>query len=171
MRALLVSMPFSTLHYPSIGLSLLKPALQATGVECSVRYFFLDYADRVGIEAYNLITDPQCYQALVGEWIFAGVANEETNTEDSLAYFGDVLAQHYPELYTADRLLAVLGARHGAEGFVAWCAEQIGDEFDLVGFTTSFQQTAASVALARHIKRRLPQIHIVFGGANCRAEM
>jgi ribosomal peptide maturation radical SAM protein 1 len=164
-------MPFSTLHYPSIGLSLLKPALQATGVECSVRYFFLDYADRVGIEAYNLITDPQCYQALVGEWIFAGVANEETNTEDSLAYFGDVLAQHYPELYTADRLLAVLGARHGAEGFVAWCAEQIGDEFDLVGFTTSFQQTAASVALARHIKRRLPQIHIVFGGANCRAEM
>ena len=171
MRVLLASMPFSTLHYPSLGLSLLKPALQAIGVSCDVRYFFLDYANRAGLNAYDLITDAQCYQALVGEWVFAGAAHDEANAEDSLDYFSEVFAREYPNLYTANRLLAVLVARQDAGNFINWCAKEIGTGFDLIGFTTSYQQTAASLALAKHIKRHSPGTTVVFGGANCRGEM
>ena len=39
--------------------------------------------------------------------------------------------------------------------------------FDIVGFTTPFEQNLASLALARLIKTRYPQITIVFGGGNC----
>jgi ribosomal peptide maturation radical SAM protein 1 len=41
----------------------------------------------------------------------------------------------------------------------------------LVGFTSMFQQHVASLALARLIKRDLPESFIVFGGANCEGVM
>src|SRR6185503_12803258 len=41
----------------------------------------------------------------------------------------------------------------------------------LVGFTSVFQQHVASLALARRIKRALPETFIVFGGANCEGPM
>ena len=119
MRVLLASMPFSTLHYPSIGLSLLKPALERAGIACDIRYFFLDYADRVGLAAYDEVTDPQHYQSLVGEWIFAGAANGAAGVEATLPYLQDVYRRHYPGLYTVERLLAFLTVRNDAEAFVS----------------------------------------------------
>jgi ribosomal peptide maturation radical SAM protein 1 len=43
--------------------------------------------------------------------------------------------------------------------------------FGVVGFSTTFQQTAASVALARRIKARFPHVVIAFGGANVEGPM
>src|SRR5262249_4097122 len=40
-------------------------------------------------------------------------------------------------------------------------------EPDVVGFTTTFQQNTASLAAARLLKRALPRVRTVFGGANC----
>ena len=45
------------------------------------------------------------------------------------------------------------------------------DRVRLVGFTSSFQQNAASLGLARLLKQRRPELTVVFGGANCRAEL
>jgi ribosomal peptide maturation radical SAM protein 1 len=164
-------MPFSTLHYPSLGLSLLKPALQKIGATCNIRYFFLDYADQVGLDTYHVIEDPRCYQALLGEWVFAGAANDESKVEDWLEYFSDVFAPHYSELHTIERVLLAFNARYRVKEFIERCADEVGDGFDLVGFTTSYQQTSASLALGRAIKRNSPNTRIVFGGANCRGEM
>jgi ribosomal peptide maturation radical SAM protein 1 len=41
----------------------------------------------------------------------------------------------------------------------------------IVGFTSVFQQNVASLALAAELKRRDPTLTVVFGGANCEAEM
>src|SRR5262249_2140728 len=43
--------------------------------------------------------------------------------------------------------------------------------YDIVGFTTTFNQTMASLALARRLKERFPGLCVVFGGANCEGEM
>src|SRR3712207_7222676 len=39
-------------------------------------------------------------------------------------------------------------------------------EVDVVGFSSTYQQNAASFALARRLKQRYPAIVTVFGGAN-----
>ena len=44
-------------------------------------------------------------------------------------------------------------------------------DYDIVGFTTTFEQNLASLALARLIKERWPDKAIVFGGGNCEGEM
>ena len=41
----------------------------------------------------------------------------------------------------------------------------------MVEFTSTFQQNTASFALARHLKRRHPEIMTAFGGANFEGEM
>ena len=45
------------------------------------------------------------------------------------------------------------------------------DAYDVVGFTTTFAQNVASLALARRVKERSPESVVVFGGANCEGEM
>src|SRR3712207_6947805 len=44
-------------------------------------------------------------------------------------------------------------------------------EVDVVGFSSTYQQNAASFALARRLKQRYPGILTVFGGANFDGEM
>ncbi len=39
--------------------------------------------------------------------------------------------------------------------------------YDVVGFTTTFEQNLASLSLARMVKERYPEKVVVFGGANC----
>ena len=45
------------------------------------------------------------------------------------------------------------------------------NEFRVAGFTSTFQQTVASLALAARIKRRFPGVCTLFGGANFEGEM
>ncbi len=56
--------------------------------------------------------------------------------------------------------------------FVDWCASSVEwGLYDVVGFTSTFQQNVASLALARRIKSGWPDVRIVFGGANMEGEM
>src|SRR5262249_10863211 len=45
------------------------------------------------------------------------------------------------------------------------------DNYDIVGFTTGFNQTVASLALARRIRESFPDKVIMFGGAGCEGEV
>ncbi|MCX6690660.1 MAG: hypothetical protein NTW33_01085 [Methanoregula sp.] len=40
-------------------------------------------------------------------------------------------------------------------------------QYDWVGFSSSFEQHCASLALAKRIKSRFPDVRIIFGGSNC----
>ena len=41
----------------------------------------------------------------------------------------------------------------------------------MIGFSTSYGQNCAALALAERVKRRLPHVPIIFGGANCAGGM
>ena len=67
---------------------------------------------------------------------------------------------------------AILAARDARRAFLDWCADRIeASGARLVGITSVFQQHVASLALARRLKARLPDIFVVMGGANCEAIM
>lgn len=170
LRVLLASMPFSAPYYPNLALGLLKPLAEQAGAACAVRYFSLDYVDAVP-EGYEALTEPGLYMAQAGEWVFAAAADPRINPDD-VTFLTDVLARHHAAQYRPSLLLALLAARTGAAAFIGRCFDAVDwSAVDVLGCTTSFQQTTASVALARLVRARHPGVTIVFGGANCQGAM
>ena len=177
---LLVSMPFGPLFSPSLGLSLLQPTVRARGLDCAIEYFTLAFAERIGHRLYFRISHEHraMTRAFVGEWIFSG-ALFEWPPDHEQRYLDDVLlkpasalgAGATPPPGRAD-VKAILAARRRAPAFLDWCADRIeASGARLVGITSVFQQHVASLALARRLKARRPDVFIVMGGANCEAVM
>ncbi|MBI3932940.1 MAG: RiPP maturation radical SAM protein 1 [Acidobacteria bacterium] len=174
---LLVCMPFGPVFAPSIGLSLLKAQLTRHGTPSRVRYFSIDFAERVGQDFYCGIASEgrPSTRELAGEWIFSR-ALFESALDDPEAYVQEVLLK--PGMPCSDSRITpalvrrVLRARDVASGFVDWCLEEIRREQPrVVGFTSVFQQHVASLALAQRLKRAMPATFVVMGGANCEGVM
>jgi ribosomal peptide maturation radical SAM protein 1 len=172
----LVCMPFGPVFRPAIGLSLLKAGLAREGIDARVRYFSIDFAGCVGQHFYyGLSTEERPpHTDLAGEWIFAGELFRPGRRETA-AYVREVLRKRGDpdEEGASDALVRkILDARRKVRPFLDSCvAEVLAQDPRLVGFTSMFQQHAASLALAQRIKRERPEITVVFGGANCEGVM
>lgn len=168
MSVLLLNMPFANLSWPNLGLSLMKSALASRGMACDLASPCFDFAERVGLDLYSWIADNFAF-VLGGEYLFAKdffgdrippidafwknvVLWTETLTEEDFRDFrfvGDAVTPFLDEYCDS----------------ISW------QRYRIVGFTVSYQQTLASLALARRIKARHPGITIVFGGAACESSM
>ena len=168
-KVLLVSMPFGALERQPIGISLLKAELERNGIQCRNRHFFFDFADFIGVKDYTWISSDLPYVAFAGDWCFTrslyGIA---PGGED--AYFDTVLKKQWR--LTDQDCRRILGIRTYVEPFLEHClAAEDWDEYGLIGFTSTFEQNIASLALASRLKSVAPNIPIVFGGANWEAGM
>jgi ribosomal peptide maturation radical SAM protein 1 len=175
----LVAMPFAPVLYPSIGLSLLQPALARRGFSSRCFYFTLDYAERMGMRFYTGISQSRRppLGKLPGEWIFGGQLWDRT-PEDIDRYVGDILKTRLPGVRRARRPIPkrvidrVVAAEADAGAFVAECVDKLlRHKPRIVALTSVFQQHAPSLALARRLKEADPSILTVMGGSNCEAEM
>jgi ribosomal peptide maturation radical SAM protein 1 len=175
----LVSMPFGELFSPSMGLSLLKGALNRDGVSSVVRYFGIPFARRIGRSLYFDLSSDDRVSArhLAGEWLFAGALFDRTTADDA-RYFDTILRcrsgwviDDVAPLHPAT-IRRLADTRRHVDPFLDECADHIlALRPRLVGFTTVFQQHVASLALARRLKARAPGVAIVFGGSNCEGVM
>jgi len=176
----LVQMPIAMPRHPSLGLSLLKAGLTRAGLVSRVYYPNLRFAEAFEQNFYlNLNYGLPSLLALVGDWIFAE-ALWGTDQERDRAYIENVLRHPASEetfLYGSasvdeEMIEQILQARRMATPFIEQCLAEIPwQDFDVVGFTSVFQQHIASLALAKRIKARFPQVRIVFGGPNCEGPM
>lgn len=166
-NVLLISMPFASTKWPAIGVSLLKPQLEAEGIPCDLRYFNILFAQMIGLDTYEDVAIYPRY--IFGERLFAK------------EYFGKALPpeeeyqRYLQKVYNGpvdssfDRLFAVSGQ---IRPFIERClAEVAWDAYDIIGFTSMFEQNLSSLLLARAIKERYPEKIIIMGGANCEREM
>ncbi len=179
---LLVSMPFSPLLKPSIGLSLLQATLRDGGRDCKILYCALPFGRIVGCEEYRQVAEGKAYRrALAGEWIFAESLHGSRVSRQ--AYLREALSN---EALTRNRCAISSEFRPVEEAFVdkiLWMADQAPQFLEeclrrvrrhrprIVGFSSTFQQHLASLALAKRIRASLPDTFIVFGGANCQGVM
>jgi ribosomal peptide maturation radical SAM protein 1 len=170
-RVLLVAMPFASPHHPNLGLSLLQAALRRDGIACDVRYPCLDFIEIAGVRRYQILADERVFSGLVGEWLFSGLVHGEDAASD-LRYCTEILMGQMKDLFPPDRLLEVLSARAAAAELVERTLRELRwEDYTMVGFTTSSQQTMASLALAKRVKEQHPGLVIALGGANCEGEM
>ncbi len=177
----LVSMPFAQLPMPSIALGILKSTLASRGLHARVTHFTLDFAERIGVQLYSMIAVGfPGNQALAADWVFSHLLPGDfaDNPEE---YLRQIIDNEDPDslIGPVDPVSFIEGFREGllfarthAQAFVLECAEKlVASGAPIVGFTTTFQQNAASIAVAQEIKRLAPHTMIVLGGANCESTM
>jgi len=162
-----------------MGVSAVKGGLRAHGVDARVYYLNLTFAERIGLEETEwLVSSP--VNLLLGEWIFShrirGADPHDAANESWLEKAAKRLLppdpagasgrQSTPSLQRMRRL------REQASAFVDDAAVSIVQGgASIVAFSTSFQQSCASLAIAARLKEIDPSIVICFGGANCAQPM
>jgi ribosomal peptide maturation radical SAM protein 1 len=167
-RVLLLNMPFGGVDKPMISLGLLKAALANRGLACDVIHLNQVFAERVRPDIYQWLGERFNHTAFAGEWVFAH------------HYFGDLLVdgegylRHLREkLYVSQVVIdKLLWVRSLVAPFLDYCIRSVDwSRYSIIGFTSTFHQNLASLALAHAIKERYPDKIIVMGGANCEYPM
>jgi ribosomal peptide maturation radical SAM protein 1 len=172
LKVALIAAPWARTYSPSLQCGLLKAEARRYGHEVDVLYLSLELSAFIGEKTYNAVQDAsQARQDFFGEWLFGTAAYEKA--PDARAYL-----ENRTELLEAlgEHGISVAGLTHlRDEVLPEWVrshAEKIAASgYDVVGFSSTFEQNVASFALARHVKQISPQTAIVFGGANFDGEM
>ena len=168
MRVLLVSMPWHALDRPSLGLGLLKAALERDGHTCDIRYLGFDFADSIGIDDYLWVHAELPYTAFAGDWLFTSALYGDRPATDR-AYVDEVLSGIWKR--SQSEVARLMRIRQRIEPFLQHCDRIAWQDYDIVGFTSTFEQNIASLALAKRVAGNHPEVLLVFGGANWEGEM
>ena len=171
-RIALINMPFAALNFPSLALTQLRSVTEREypDVSVEIRYLHHDFAHLIGLEDYqHIANDGRHFVSGVGDWLFRQIAfpESEDNADDYLQRY---YPQNDPETVAFRELARDI--RDGMKGLLDVLVDRYElDGCQLVGFTSMFQQNVASMAVARVLKDRNPDIVTVLGGANCEAPM
>lgn len=174
----LVSMPMAAAERPSLALGLLSAIARNHGFAAQTIHAHLDFVAMLGYRTAKVLFRESRHQ--LAEWFFSEAAfgdQAPSGAEAIMAAFGD----HVREL--ADQVGHQLG-RHVEPGelldirdrLVPTYLDRLTESidwagFDVVGFTSTFQQNVASIAMAKRIKTIAPHVTIIGGGANFEGEM
>jgi len=154
-KVALINMPFSSASRPALGISLLQAGLRRAGIECDLHYLNLNFAARIGVDDYNHVAYGLIEEALAGEWVFRDELFGPASGE-SANYLKDILLEKFPKHFPFSVVLGLLKMREAAAGYLEECLEaQDWSQYGIVGFTTTFQQNLASLALAKKSKRAI----------------
>jgi hypothetical protein len=162
-----VVMPFADLGRPAIGVSLLKAAALQAGYTTRIDYCNIRLADEIGADLFEQISSSLPPDLVLGEWFFAhDLFGDEIPHADQ--YLSGPLGRNASE----ELSMKVLHSRANVSTYLDECARRLAAERPrVVGFTTTFHQTCASLAVAKRLKALAEPPLIVFGGANCEGEM
>ncbi|WP_425098587.1 RiPP maturation radical SAM C-methyltransferase [Tropicibacter sp. S64] len=164
----IVVMPFASVAMPSIQAGTVAGIAQAAGFAAQSYHFNLDLAVELGEDLYESLCEHR--GVMSGEWLFA-IAAHGAHAPDQ----GTGLIDDFP--HAREALIAETGLtlarlhtiRHDVlPAFVDRCARALAAMgHDVIGLTSTFQQTNACLALAKRIKALRPRTTIIMGGANC----
>lgn len=160
----LVSMPTLAARFPSFQLALLKPTLERAGFEVEPLSLFLRFGQQIGWQLNEALAN--VYPCMVGEWIWAKTAFGDFG--DTGKYFRRYHSNFESICSEAGCTIADIVRVRDEEvpAFVDRVVQEIDwSTYGLVGFSIVFQQMVASLALAKAIKRKHPQLPIILGGA------
>ncbi len=163
-KVALVTMPFTYSKFPSIQLGTLSTLLKSQGIGVKTYNLNLLFAHQIGVPLYEILCEKR---GLIGEWLFSSLlfrSNpkhaqypqvfkpifEDTAREAgcSIAYLEDIAHKIAPHFLTRTMTDYDWG------------------QYDVIGFTSTFDQNVASLTMAKLIKDLYPDVRIVFGGAN-----
>jgi ribosomal peptide maturation radical SAM protein 1 len=168
----LVSMPFVSIVRPAIQIGLLKAIAMLHGFSAEAFNLNLDFAKQIDVNVYEAVCEFGRYY--IGDWLFSQEAFKQDFPDRDEAFledFGPVLQGLSQSVQLKpDYLLHI--RREEVPKYIDRMLDSVDwGRFRIVGFTSTFQQSVASIALANRLKETFPSLTIVFGGSNFEAEM
>jgi len=181
---LLIVPPFHELNYPSLAVHLLQACGREAGFRVEVLYANILLASVIGETAYAKICEAPL-GSFAGERLFA-------HSAFGLARLGRRASQMFkadwvigpdrdweikPDFDCSEcrepiTLQELRRLERYAEGYVDGVSRAVTERrYRIVGCTTTFEQTSASVALLNRIRALNKDIVTILGGANCDGEM
>jgi ribosomal peptide maturation radical SAM protein 1 len=167
--ALIVVPPFAGVDRPSLAAHTLQACARERGFEVGVFYASLHLAACLGDACYEAI----CFaptSSLLGERFFARTA-----------YGTPSLGRDHPSVEAAiEEVSGQVQLSHDAiraledqvPGWVDEVASALAaSAYRVIGFSTTFEQTASSIALINRLKQLDRSKIVIIGGANCEGEM
>ena len=172
LRVALVAMPFSEINRPSIQVGILQAVALEAGFQTDTFHLYLDMAAMIGVDTYEIIS--RLARAAIGDWIFSPAAfGDEAPDPDGTAFrpsraainiLQDGLGQDWRDILCKVRA-DIPKYLDEVMASVQWA------DYPVVGFSSTFQQGVASLALARRLKEARPGTVIIFGGSNVEGPM
>jgi ribosomal peptide maturation radical SAM protein 1 len=148
--------PFHPLHFPALGVSMLKRACEERGFSATVIYGGLSLAAAAGFEAYDQICS----------------ANKAPMLGDRLFRLHAYAPETTARLHEPDPLPPAAQAMYDAvDPFIGPALDKFVQQVlalrpRIVGIPSSFDQNLAASALARLVKLQAPDVCVVMGGPN-----
>jgi ribosomal peptide maturation radical SAM protein 1 len=179
---LIIVPPFAQLDRPSLAAHLLQSVARRNGKDVAVLYVNMLLAASLGTENYSALCRSQAHQML-GERLFSrsayGLPPLGEGAEE-LAKFAMIIGKGWEEgtdgvPFPEGLPLPLEDLRDLEASIPLWLdtiAAAIAEcPLRVVGCTTTFEQTAASIALLSRIKQTCPKMVTIIGGANCEGAM
>ena len=165
----LINMPFGFHIYPSIQLGTLSTLLKSHGCAVKSHYLNLHFAHQLGMPIYNQLCEKRF---LVGEWLFSHLLFGTNHKNlDYMNHFDSHIDDVCQSIDRPREFLIDVKTKMVPE-FFQWALESGSwGQYDVIGFSSTFNQNLASVTLAKLIKEKHPAVKIMFGGANFESEM
>lgn len=162
-RVALISMPWQDPFSPSIQLGTLKAWVEKNRPDVRVETFelFLELANAIGIHLAKRISVSWIGEALFAYLMFPSQAMQIAKYLEG-ARSSDPAFQEVDFGSIMERLQ--LGLRDRLDS-VDWA------KYHLVGVSVVFSQMMGSILVAHEIKRRAPDVPIVFGGPSCTGQI
>ncbi|MDP9111968.1 MAG: RiPP maturation radical SAM C-methyltransferase, partial [Candidatus Eremiobacteraeota bacterium] len=146
-------------------MSLLKAQLWVAQIASRIEYLNLAFVDAIGFELFESICRSR-ETDLIGEWIFSESLRERDDGRNA------AFLNRHRNTYGAEFVAGIARARDLVPQFIDdACNRILSQSPRVVGFTSVFQQHAASLWLAKKLKQSDSSLRIVFGGANCEGVM
>jgi len=168
-RVALVTMPFSYSKFPSIQLGTLSALLKSQGIGTQTYHFNLRFAHQIGVPLYEILCEKR---GLFGEWLFSALLfRDNPKHQQYPKVFQPVFEETTREAGCSISFLKEIAATIAPQFLTSLLTKVDWSQYQVVGFTSTFDQNVASLSLAKLIKDVYPDIRIVFGGANFDGEM
>ncbi len=157
-----ISMPFTAVFSPSIGIALLQGALRRDGFSTSAYYASLD------IIKSGIITESEnssLIRSQYSEWLFSEAAFRQKRTDSMLYLLESCRQSRQNPAVIIPRLQEI---KERIPEFIEQAADMVIARNPHVAAATSmFFQHIPSLAVLRRIKEKRPDIITLIGGANC----
>lgn len=167
---LLILPPYADTNKPSLGLHILQGCCARQGIKVGVVYANLIWAKWIGAETYNAICRAPG-EELLGERGFS-LAAFGIDAFRQLPGHGLPSFKRSPSMASAAEDTDWQSLAKQAEFFCDGIANALASSgARVIGCSTMFEQTTASLAILNRIKSTRPDVTTIIGGPNCEGEM
>jgi ribosomal peptide maturation radical SAM protein 1 len=158
-------MPWALFNRPSIQLGTLKAFIENSTNDFWVdtSHPYLEVASILGPDLYHWISqNPWVSEALYAPQLFQ---KQAAAAEDLALKYVKKADRLIKRSFDYKSLIKCLENQ-----LLKWVKSYNWKQYKIIGFSVCFHQLFASLAAARAVKKRYPQVPIVFGGSSCSAE-